>query len=49
VTSLDHPSTSSPLGIVLLEVDLLATSTDMRREFTVFEEFSDGGEIVGLV
>jgi hypothetical protein len=34
---------------VLLEIDLLAASADVRRELVLFEEFADDWEIVTLV
>jgi hypothetical protein len=49
VTGLDDPPASSPLGVALFEGDLLAASTDVWREFAVFEEFSDSGEVIGLI
>lgn len=49
VTCLDHPAARSPVGVVLLEVDLLAASADVWCEFAVLEQVADGGEVVGLV
>ena len=49
MTGLNDPSPGSPVGIVLLELDLLAASANMWCEGTVFEQFADDREIVGLV
>lgn len=49
VTCLDHPATCSPVGVALLEVDLLSASSDVRRQVVVAEQIADGGEVVGLV
>ena len=46
---LDHPAPRSPVGVVLLEVDLLATCADVRCEFAVIEQLANGGEVIGLV
>ena len=49
VTRLDHPVARSPVGVVLLEVDLLTASADVWCEFALCEQVADDGEVVGLV
>jgi hypothetical protein len=49
MTGLDYPAACPPVGVALLEVDLLTTRADVWCEFAVFEQFADDGEVVGLV
>ena len=49
VTGLDDPAPGAPVGIALLELDLLAASADVRCEATVFEQFADDREVVAPV
>lgn len=49
VAGLDDPAPRPPVGVVLLEVDLLAAGTDVWCEFTVLEQLTDNREVVGLV
>jgi hypothetical protein len=49
VTGLDDPATRSPVGVALLEVDLLAAGADVRCEFATFEELANLLVVVGLV
>ena len=49
MTRLDYPAPCPPVGIALFEVDLLATSADVRCELAAFEQFADDGEVVCLI
>jgi hypothetical protein len=49
MTGLDYPAVCPPVGVALLEVDLLTTRSDVWCEFAVFEQFADDGEVVSLV
>ena len=49
MTGLDDPASRSPLGVVLLEVDLLATGADVWCEVAAFEKVANFRVVVGLV
>lgn len=49
MTGLEDPAACSPVGIALLEVDLLATSADVWCELALAEQFADDREVVCLV
>ena len=49
MAGLDDPAAGPPLGVVLLEVDLLAARADVRRELAILEQVADDREVVGLV
>jgi len=41
VTCLDDPAARSPVGVALLEVDLLAASADVWCEFAILEQLAN--------
>ena len=49
MTGLHDPAARSPVGVVFLEVDLLAASADVWCEFAILEQVADDREVVGLV
>ena len=49
VARLDDPAAGFPLGVVGLQVDLLAACTDVRRELVAAEQLADLGVVVRLV
>ena len=49
VTGLDHPAARSPIGVALLEVDLLTAGADVGREAVVTQEVADPLVVIGLV
>src|ERR1700733_369768 len=49
MTGLDHPAACAPVGIALLEVDLLTTRTDVWCEVALAEQLADDREVVRLV
>jgi hypothetical protein len=49
VASLDHPATGTPAGDANLFGDLLATSTDVRRQLVGGDQLADLGVVICLV
>lgn len=49
MTGLHDPTSRPPLGVTLLEFDLLAAGADVRCEVAILEQLADDREVVGLV
>jgi hypothetical protein len=49
VAGLDDPAACFPLGVVGLQVDLLAACTDVRRELVVADQLADFSVVICLI
>jgi len=49
VAGLDYPAPRAPVGVALLELDLLAARADVRGEAVVGEQLADRVGVVGAV